>query len=181
MKRSKGNGGLTKSLLIITGTMGAGKTSVLAEASDSLAQRQIVHAAIDLDALGLAHLPSAAPSDDVMYNNLRSICNNYAALGVQRFLVARAIEDRAQLKICRDIIPTANTTVCRLTASIQTMERRVHIRDSGISQRELVARVTKLNAILDSVRLENFAIANENRSLTDVAFEMLAKAGWIST
>ena len=48
-----------ESLLIITGSMGAGKTSVLAEASDILALGKIVHAAIDLDTLALAHLPSA--------------------------------------------------------------------------------------------------------------------------
>jgi hypothetical protein len=60
------------------------------------------------------------------------------------------------------------------------MERRVQIRDSGISQREYVARVAKLNAILDCARLEDFAVANENRSLTDVALEMLVKGGWIS-
>lgn len=167
-------------MLIITGTMGAGKTSVLAEASDILAQRQIVHAAIDLDALGLAHLPSAARSDGVMYDNLRSICRNYAALGVRRFLVARAIEDGAQLKLCRDIVPVVNTVVCRLTASIEAMKRRVQTRDSGISQQECATRVAKLNAILDRARLEDFAVANENRSLTDVALEMLVKAGWIS-
>jgi predicted ATP-binding protein involved in virulence len=45
-------GAITESLLIITGTMGAGKTTVLGEASDILALRGIVHAAIDLDALG---------------------------------------------------------------------------------------------------------------------------------
>ena len=117
--------------------MGAGKTAVRGEASDFLAQRQIVHAAIDLDAFGLAHL-SAARSDDVMYDNLRSICRNYTALGVRRFLVARAIEDSAQLKLCRDIIPAVNTVVCRLTPSIETMKRRVQIRELGISQREYV-------------------------------------------
>jgi hypothetical protein len=127
MKRSKSDGGLTESLLIITGTMGAGKTVAMAEASDILVQRQIVHAAIDLDAVGLAHLPSAARSDGVMYDNLQSIFRNYAALGVQRFLVARAIEDSAQLKLCLDIIPAANTVVCRLTASIEVMKRRVQI------------------------------------------------------
>jgi hypothetical protein len=180
MKRAKSDGGLTESLLIITGTMGAGKTAVLGEASDILAQRQIVHAAIDLDAFGLAHLPSAARSDGVMYDNLRSICRNYAALGVQRFLVARAIEDSTQLKLCRDIIPAVNTVVCRLTASIEAMNRRVQMRDLGISQREYVARVAKLNVILDRARLEDFAVTNENRSLTDVALEMLVMAGWIS-
>jgi hypothetical protein len=178
-KNSKSDGGLTESLLIITGTMGAGKTAVLGEASDILAQRRIVHAAVDLDAFGLAHLPSAARSDGVMYDNLRSICRNYAALGVQRFLVARAIEDRTQLKLCRDIIPAVNTVVCRLTASLEAMERRVQIRDLGIWQREYVARVAKLNVILEHARLEDFAITNENRSLTDVALEMLVKAEWI--
>jgi hypothetical protein len=180
MKRLINGGGLTESLLIITGTMGAGKTAVLGEASDILDQRKIVHAAIDLDALALAHLPSAAPSDGVMYDNLRSICRNYAALGVQRFLVARAIEDSAQLKLCRDIVPAANSVVCRLTASMETMKRRVQMRELGVSQREYVDRVAKLNVILNRARLEDFAVTNENRSLTNVALEMLVKAGWIS-
>jgi hypothetical protein len=95
MERSKRDGGSTGSLLVITGSMGAGKTAVLGEASDILSMRQIVHAAIDLDALGLACLPAGAVTDAVMYENLRSIRRNYAALGVQRFLLARAIEDEA--------------------------------------------------------------------------------------
>jgi phosphosulfolactate synthase (CoM biosynthesis protein A) len=173
-------GGLTESLLIITGTMGAGKTAVLGEASDILAQRRIVHAAIDLDALGVAHLPAAIPTDDVMYDNLGSVCSNYATQGVQRFLVARAMEDAGRVKLCREMIPAVNTVVCRLTANLETMERRVQQRDSGMFQRELVARVAILNAILDRARLEDFAVANENRSLTEVAIEMLGKAGWIA-
>ncbi len=165
---------------MITGTMGAGKTAVMGEASDLLAQRQIVHAAIDLDALGLAYLPSAAPSDAVMYDNLRAVSRNYAALGVERFLVARAIEDDAQLRVCREIIPAANTVVCRLTASLETMKRRVEMRDSGVLQGEYVARVAALNAILDRVRLEDFVVSNEDRDVADVALEMLVRAGWIS-
>lgn len=160
--------------------MGAGKTTVLAEASDILALRQIAHAAIDLDALGLAYLPSATCNDGVMYNNLRSVCENYAALGVQRFLLARAMEDRAELERYLEIIPAANRVVCRLTASIRTMERRIEMRESGVSQREYVARVAKLNAILDGARLEDFTVFNENRSLSEVALEMLIRAGWIS-
>jgi hypothetical protein len=171
-------------LLIITGTMGAGKSAVMGEASDILARRKIVHAAIDLDALGVAHLQlasaSAAPSDGVMYENLRSIVRNYGALGVQRFMVARAIEDGAQLKLLRDIIPAVHVTVCRLAASLEGMKRRVELRDSGISQRELVARVPELSAILDRARLEDFVVVNENRTLSDAALEMLEKAGWIS-
>jgi len=114
-----------------------------------------------------------------MYENLRSVCKNYADLGVQRFLLARALEDRVQLERCREIVPATNTVVCRVTASIAAMKRRVQMRETGISRREYVARVEKLNAILDRARLEDFIVSNENRSLTEVAEEMLIKAGWL--
>jgi hypothetical protein len=170
-----------ESLLIITGAMGAGKTAVLGEATDILARRGIVHAAIDMDALGLAHLPSVARDGVmIMFENLRSVCGNYAAHGVQRFMVARAIEDDAQLKLCRNIIPAANTVVCRLVATIETMRWRVEMRELGILQPEYVARVEELNSILDQAQLEDFIVVNENRPLTGVALEVLVKARWIS-
>lgn len=167
-------------MLIITGAMGAGKTTVLGEASDILALRRIAHAAIDLDALGLAHIPPAAGNDEVMYRNLQCVWENYASLGVKRLLLARAMENRAELELCRGIVSAANTVVCRLTASMETMQKRVKMRESGVSQGKYVARVAKLNVILDCARLEDFTITNEIRSLTEVAQEMLVKAGWIS-
>ena len=159
--------------------MGAGKTTVLGEASDILAVRHIAHAAIDLDALGLAHLPPGTKNDAVMYRNLRSVCENYASIGVRRLLLARAIEDRAELKLCRGIVSPTNIIVCRLTASIEAMERRVKMRESGVLQRQYVERVAALNAMLDRARLEDFTIINENRSLGEVAHEMLVNAEWI--
>jgi hypothetical protein len=172
-------------LLVITGSMGAGKTSVLGEASDILAMRNIAHAAIDLDAFGLAHLPSArlsseASNDVVMYRNLQSVCKNYAAVGVQRFLVARAIEGRTALECCRKAVSAKSTVVCRLTASIETMRQRVKMRELGVLQEKFLARVVKLNSILDRARLEDFMVAGDHRSVTQIAHEMLLKAGWLS-
>ena len=160
--------------------MGAGKTAVLAEASDILALRHIAHAAIDLDALGLVYLPSADSNDGVMYRNLQSVCNNYASLGIRRLLLARAMEDRAELELCRDIVSAIKTVVCRVTAGIEAMQQRVRMRESGTAQNRYVDRVAKLNAILDRARLEDFTVSNENRLLTDVPQEMLITAGWIS-
>jgi hypothetical protein len=159
--------------------MGAGKRTVLGEASDILTLCNLAHAAIDLDALGLAHLPSGARNDGVMYRNLQSVFKNYASLGVRRFMLARAMENRAELEICRSVVAVTNTVVCRLTASIEAMQQRVKMRESGILQKEYVARVAKLSVILDHARLEHFTVANENRSLGEVAREMLLKAGWI--
>ena len=160
--------------------MGAGKSSVLGEASDILRLQSIAHAAIDVDTLGLAFLHAASRNDEAMYCNLRSVCNNYAALGVTRFLLARALENLRELNICCGIVPAADTTVCRITASVGTMETRIKMRESGISQREYVSRVAELNAILDRAHLEDFSVVNENRSVTEVAQEMPVKAGWVS-
>jgi hypothetical protein len=111
---------------------------------------------------------------------LESVCKNYASLGVQRFMLARAMEDRVELELCRGVVSAKKTLVCRLTAGIKTMQERVGMREPGISQREYVSRVAELNAILDCARLEDFTLTNESRALTEVAHEMLVKAGWIS-
>jgi hypothetical protein len=169
-----------KSLLIITGSMGAGKSSVLGEASDILTLQSITHAAIDLDTFGVAHLPSGAGNDVVMYRNLRCVCRNYAALGVRRFLVARAIEDRATLECCRKAVSAKDAILCRLTANIGTMRRRVEMRELGVLRKQFVSRVARLNSTLDRARLEDFAVGSEGRSVTQTAREMLLKAGWIS-
>ncbi len=60
------------------------------------------------------------------------------------------------------------------------MQQRVQTRELGISQREYVSRVAELNAILERAQLEDFSVTNEDRSLTEVALEILVRAGWIS-
>jgi hypothetical protein len=160
--------------------MGSGKTAVLAEASDLLGARHVIHAAIDLDALGLALLPGSVPVDDAMYENLRLVAANYSARGVERFLVARAMESREWVEHCIGAVGCGEATVCRLTARMEEMKRRVAAREPGLLREELTARVARLNDILDRARLENFAVTNENRSLTDVAMEVLIKAGWLN-
>jgi hypothetical protein len=166
-------------VLIITGSMGSGKTAVLFEASDILAARNIPHAAIDLDALGTAHLPPGVQDKELIYRNLRSVCENYADVGLKRLLLARAMENREELGCCREAVKARNVAVCRLTASIQTMQVRVRSREVGALQDSLVRRVAELNAILDRARLEDFALNNENRSVTDTALEMLTRSGWL--
>jgi hypothetical protein len=160
--------------------MGAGKTTVMAEALDILTLRQIAHASIDMDALGGAHLASKTSSDDVMYRNFQSVWKNYAFIGLTRLLLARALESRSELERCRGVISPQNLVVCRLSASLETMQQRIKARETGILQQQFVARVPELNGILDRANLEDFVVTNENRPVTEVARETLVRAGWIS-
>lgn len=166
-------------MLIISGSMGAGKTAVLAEASDILAAKAQPHAAIDLDTLGVAHLPAGTGDDDLMYRNLACVWSNYAAAGLRALLLAGAIEDRRELQRCLEAIPGAEIVVCRLTAAIDTMQQRVRMRETGMLGDQFVKRVAELEVTLDHARLESFSVRNDERGVTEVAHEVLARAGWL--
>jgi hypothetical protein len=165
-------------VIVITGTMGSGKTTVLGEASDILTARGVTHAAIDLDALGIAHVPER-PSIDFAYRNLSSVWTNYAGVGIRRLLLAGALENVDELNRIRTAIPEARVVICRLRAGLETMQQRVSVREPGMLHDVLVARVADLDTILDRARLEDFALANDDRPVTDVATELLTRAGWM--
>jgi hypothetical protein len=173
---SEASRGSAVPVLVLSGSMGSGKTTVMAETSDLLAARNIPHAAIDLDALGVAHLPRG---NEVALRNLTAVWRNFAEEGASRLLLAVALESlpaREQLQLA---VPGAEMVVCRLRAGLSTMQQRVRLREPGIRQAEFVARSEELEKILDASRLENFSVDNDGRSVTEVAREVLARAGWL--
>ena len=165
-------------VIVITGSMGSGKTTVMAEASDLLTASGIVHAAIDLDALGVGHLQNDA-WNDLTYRNLASLWANYCAAGVARMLIAEAVENRAELDLIQRAIPGSRILVCRLKVKLETMQQRVRAREPGLLQEQFVARVAALEAALDAAHVEDFSIENDDASVTDVARAVLVHAGWL--
>jgi hypothetical protein len=166
-------------LLIITGSMGSGKSTVLGAATDLLTLRRIPHAAIDLDTLGIFHLPADVDGSGLEFRNLQGVWANYAALGLRRLLLASAVETRTALEACCQAVAAKRTVICRLRVSLEIMQQRVRLREPGPFQQDFVARVAKLDDMLDRAQLEDFSIANEDSSVTGVAHEMLVRAGWL--
>ncbi|HMC78774.1 MAG TPA: hypothetical protein VKH34_16615 [Vicinamibacterales bacterium] len=165
-------------VLVISGSMGSGKTTVMAEASDLLAAHGTIHAAVDLDALGVGHVPEGA-WPDLAYKNLAAVWKNFSLAGATNLLLAEAVESRDELDRIAAAIPDCDIIVCRLTAPLGTMQRRVAGREPGMLQATFVARVAELESILDDADLEDFAVGNDGRSVTDVAREVLVGAGWL--
>ncbi len=165
-------------VIIITGSMGCGKTTVLGEASDILSACGVVHAAIDLDGIASALLPDEVATD-LVYRNLASIWTNYAEAGVTRLLLAEAVENRGALERIRRAISGGEIIVCRLTAALETMHERLRAREPGMLQTQFLDRARELEAVLNGAGLEDFTIVNQDRSVTEVARELLRRAGWI--
>jgi hypothetical protein len=166
-------------MLVISGSMGAGKTTVLTEATDLLTATNVAHVALDLDYLGLAHFPARA-SGNVVLRNLVAVWNNYAALGVTRLLLSEAIETSTQKERLQRAFPSARIVICRLQASVATMQARIRLREQGVRQEAYVARVAVLQAALDAGGVEDYSVDNDGRPITDVAREVLERAGWLT-
>lgn len=165
-------------VLVISGSMGAGKTTVLGEASDVLAARRIPHAAIDLDALYAVLLPDES-ARQLTLQNLATVFGNFVAAGIERLLLAVAVESRADLQALRASMNEPELVVCRLRARPETMQRRIRLREPGMHQEQFVARSESLDAVLSTANVEDFTTLNDDRDVTEVAEEVLRRAGWI--
>jgi hypothetical protein len=167
--------------LVITGSMGSGKTTMMGEISDLLAVRGIAHAAIDIDAFGNAHDPAGAIDlAAIAYRNVADVVTNYAMEGVNTFVMAGAIETGAELSRLRETVgDDAEIVVCRLIAPLAVMQERIRGREPGFWQQKYVDRVAVLEDALDKAALEDFSLANDGtRPVTDIAGEILQRAGW---
>jgi hypothetical protein len=168
-------------VLVITGSMGSGKTAMMGEVSDLLAERGVRHAAIDIDALGNAHDPEGAIDlAAIAYQNVGAAVRNYAAAGVTTFIMAGAIESRTELVQLRDAAAATDVIVCRLMAPIAVMQERVRVREPGMWQQRYVDRVAVLDARLDEAAVEHFSVRNDGaRPITALGVEILKRTGWL--
>ena len=167
-------------LLVISGSLGSGKTTVLSEASGLLAEAGIPHAAIDLDCLTVMFPPQGVHGERLMFANLAAIWPLYADARAEPLLLARVVENRSELQQYREAVPGAQPVVCRLKATAGTMQKRLDACEPGMFHAEAIARATELDGILDRARAEDFAVDNSNgRQVTEVADEVLSRAGWL--
>lgn len=168
-------------VLVISGSLGSGKTVVLSEASDILIERDIAHAAIDLDWLCNVYPPPAGEKygTQMGFTNLASVWANLERAGFLRLLLARVVEtleDRSGYAIA---IPGADVQVCLLTAGVEPMRERLRLREPGRARDRHLRRAVELDQILLAAGVEDFRVHNDGRPIGDVAEEALARAGWL--
>ena len=72
-----------------------------------LSEAGIAHAAIDLDCLAVVHPQRDPHGLQLAFANLAAVWPNYAAVGAERLVVARAVEDSAELDQYRAAMPGA--------------------------------------------------------------------------
>lgn len=170
--------------LLVTGTIGTGKTVVAVESGELIAATGLTAAVVDLDWLAWVRPPSSALFEKdavhgLVVRNFAAIWPNLRDAGAQRFVLARALTTRAEVDAIGDAIPDGDLFVVRLTATPETIRARLEARDSGATLQEHLAQSVEFDRLLDDARIADATVATDGRGVRDVARAVLAAAGWI--
>ena len=169
----------TVPVLLINGTVGAGKSTIGGACSDALTERDIGNAFVDLDALTWQHPSTSKWNSDLMFENLAVLWPNYAAHGSTHLVLAHVLEDPTDLDRYGDAVPGAELTICRVVAPEDVRAERLRRRmPPGAGLDWHLARSPELHVILEHAALDDFAVIND-RPVHDVAMEVLTTAGWL--
>ena len=168
------------SALLLTGTVGSGKTAVATEMGLLLEEGELPSAIVDLDWLGWVHLGTAFEGvERLIAGNLAAIWPNLRSAGVRRLVLVRAIHRRDAVDGLRRALPDADVTVVRLSSSGATVKERLQRRDTGPVLEEHLRQAVVMAELMDRAALEDFKVANDGRPLREVAAEILLRAGWV--
>ncbi|MGH2817182.1 MAG: hypothetical protein ACRDJS_01830 [Actinomycetota bacterium] len=167
-------------IVLITGTLGSGKTVLATDIGELLADREPATAIIDLDWLGwVSPSPHGTHAiDHLILSNLAAIWPNLQAAGAGRLVCARTVLNRELVDGLHDAIGPASVTIVRVTASAGTIAARLSARDSGAVLAEHLAEATEFERLLDEMRAEDFRVSNDGRPIRDVSIEVIAGVGW---
>jgi len=104
----------------------------------------------------------------------------YQAHGATHLILARRLEDRAELDRYRAAVPGAEITVCQLTTPEPLRLERLHKRMPPGPPRDWhLARNVELEGILADRACEDCEVENGDRPIREVALEVLSRAGWL--
>lgn len=163
------------SLLIVTGPVGAGKTSAAEAVFDLLSANKTPCAVIDFDWLTAAY---PAPAGDrfnfrLGIKNLSSIIPHYLALGIKIFIIPTVVESKDEIETFKKLIKGTDIFVIRLTAEPATLHKRLDKREIGNLLEWHKKRAIELIDIFETNKLENIIIDTEDKSIESIAKEIL--------
>lgn len=168
-------------VLVVTGPVGVGKTTVVGAVSEALSELEIAHALIDMDALREC---CPAPPDDpfqiaLSLRNLAAVWTNFREAGAQRLVIADVVETPEQRSGYEAAVPGAEVRIVRLSASIETIHRRLEGRETGDSLEWHRHRAVELTELMDRHRVEDLLIDTEGKTVAQIAAEVLKRAKWL--
>jgi hypothetical protein len=168
-------------VLLITGPVGVGKSTVAAEAARLLREAGVPHALVDLAWIGQCW---PVPADDpwnerLIHRNLACMWANFQRAGADRLLLARVLEARSLLRYVVQAVPGAEITVVRLGAPLAVLQARIRSREATGDPSWFLGAAAHTAQVLEGAGVEDHLVNNQDRAVWEVAEEVLRLVGWL--
>jgi hypothetical protein len=160
--------------VLITGVYGSGKSSVAAEITYLLEQRDQPYALLDLDYLGW--VGDHAMGHRIMLRNLAAVAPNYRDTGTEIFVVAYFLRDLNALHNVREALGVP-LRVVRLSVPWPDIEQRL-ASDVTSGRRDDLRDAAASVAEGEGVGVEDIVVSND-RPVGIVAREVMSWLGWL--
>lgn len=167
--------------LLLTGTVGVGKTTTAAAIGARLAEQGVPHAMIDLDELRRSW--PAPPGDpfqqDLELANLRAVATVYRQHGAGRLVLAGVVERREDRERYEGAVGVP-LTVCRLRLAPSVVRDRLEHRHEhhDDARRWHLHRAGELEAVLAAAQVEDHLVDTDGLDSPAVARAVLRAIGW---
>lgn len=166
-------------VILVSGTVGVGKTSALIAIANSLEAGDRPYAVVDLDWLAWfrPEPDRGATVRSVLVENLRCVSETFRRAGVEQLVLARAVRQADEVEAIRAALEPCHLVVARLVASTAVVERRLRGRDAGAQLAEHLAESAAFAAEADDAGIGE-VIATDELDAPAVARAALRLAGW---
>jgi predicted kinase len=171
-------------VLLLTGPVGVGKTTLARDATDLLLAAKIPHATVALEEIAGCwprHREQPAERRQHVFRNLALLWSAYAEWGAERLIVDMLVEDRSDVAAVAGAIPAARVTTVRLRAPLPLIESRIRHREPYQDLREQeVAAAQWWVPRAEELAIGDVVVENGDRDPREVAVEILRLAGWLN-
>ncbi len=172
---------MTCRALLLTGTVGVGKTTTADAVGSRLRKLGVPHAVVDLDELRRCW---PAPPDDPFHTalelrNLAALARAYRDAGAERLVLAGVCESRRDRERYADALRVP-LQVVRLRGTTAVVEVRLRLRhgDDAEGLDWHLARRGELDTLLDRAAVEDETIQVDGLRPSTLADAVLTAAGW---
>lgn len=167
-------------LLIISGPVGVGKTTVGEELSAILEDEEISHTFVDLDGLSKTYPRSSADrfGEQIALKNLQAVWANALEVGARNLIVARVIETATGAQLIADTVGAKHYVIVQLNASDESLLNRVQRREIGSGRAWHERRAIELSRQFRDLKIADIEIDTDNESIASVAREIREHLNW---
>ena len=172
---------MSATALLLTGTVGVGKTTTADQVARLLTMARVPHAVVDLDELCRCW---PAPVEDPFHfqlqlANLRAVSRAYREAGAERLVLAGVCESRQDREAYFSAVGVP-LQVCRLRGTPAVIAERLRLRHVGDAEGLAwhLDRRGELDGVLDAAAVADVEVLVDGLAPAAVASQVLAMMGW---